>query len=421
MVFTMNYQWKLTEKFLRYAGVTSQSKAGCACVPSTEGQRTLAHLLADELKELGLQDIYVSDHAVVTAFLPARLPVGHADVPKAGWVAHLDTVDIKASPDIHPVVVKDYSGGDICQNIEKDLWIRISEHPELEAYKGQDIIVSDGTSVLGADNKAAVANVMTALEILKEEPERYHGDIYVAFVPDEEVGLRGAKSMELDRFPVDFAYTIDCCALGEVIAETFNAGSGIVKITGRTAHPMNSKGNLVNPCVIATDLVSMFDRTETPECTEKKEGYIWVTGIRADALHAEIDLNIRDHDLRKYEARKTYIREAVALLKLKHPKAEISVELEDVYGNILDAVTPENRQGIDYIFRAMEALDITPDPIAMRGGTDGSYLSKCGILTPNYFTGAHNFHSTAEFMPMGSVEKSLLMTLKLMELIAEGI
>ncbi len=414
----MTYQDKLTEKFMRYAAVTSQSAAGRDHVPSTEGQRELALLLKNELEELGLSDIKISENAVVTAHLPARLPEGHAPVPKAGWVTHLDTVDAKASPDIHPVMIRSYPGGDICQNPEKDLWIRTSEHPELLAYIGQDIIVSDGTSVLGADNKAAVANVMTALEILKEEPERYHGDIYVAFVPDEEVGLLGAKSMDLKDFPVDFAYTIDCCELGEVVCETFNAGSGLVKIKGRTAHPMNSKGNLVNPCVIATDLVSMFDRTETPECTEKKEGYIWVTGIRADSLYASVDLNIRDHDLGKYEARKAYIREAVELLKMKHPKAEISLELTDVYGNIADAVTEENSRCIDYIYRAMEALHIEPKPIAMRGGTDGSWLSKCGILTPNYFTGAHNFHSTAEFMPMDSVEKSLLMTLKLIELIA---
>ena len=416
----MNFQERLTYRFLRYAAITSQSKAGCKTVPSTPGQTELAKLLMKDLEELGLVDISMSETSVVYAHLPARLSEGHAPVPTVGWVAHLDTVDSHVSPEIHPVIVKNYQGGDILQNEEKQLYIKASEHPELEKYIGQDIIVSDGTSVLGADNKSAIANVMTAIEYLQENKEIEHGTIYVCFVPDEEVGLYGSKSIDFDRFPVDFAYTIDSCELGEVVYQTFNAGSGVVKITGRTAHPMNSKNNVVNPCVIATDLISMFDRAETPEHTEKTEGYIWVTGINANTLNATVELNIRDHSKVKYEAKKNYIKACVELLKMKHPDAKISVELTDVYANIYDAVNDSNRKCIDYIYEAMDQLGIEPITIAMRGGTDGSFISSKGILTPNYFTGAHNFHAVSEFMPMGSIEKSCLMTLKLIELITRG-
>ncbi len=416
----MNIQKTVLEKFLRYAAITSRSKGGSETVPSTPGQTELGKLLMKELKELGLVDIWMSDTSVVYGRLPARLPEGHDPVPTVGWVTHLDTVSAEMSPDIHPVIIRNYQGGDICQNAEKDIWMREAEHPELAKYIGQDIVVSDGTSVLGADNKSAIANVMTALEVLKEDPSIEHGEIYAVFVPDEEVGLLGSKTIDFDKFPVDFAYTIDCCELGEVVYQTFNAGGGNVRIKGRTAHPMNSKNNVINPCMIAVDLVNMFDRARTPEHTEGTEGYIWVTGIQANPLYATVNLNIRDHDKGKYEAKKAYIKAAVEMVKLKYPGAEISVELSDTYGNIYDAVNDENRKCIDYIYEAMDELGIEPKTIAMRGGTDGSFISTKGILTPNYFTGAHNFHAVSEFMPMGSVEKSVLLTLKLIELIAKG-
>ncbi len=414
----MDLQKKVIEKFLRYTEIGTPSVGGVDTVPSSPNQTVLGKLLMKELEELGLTDIWMSDTSVVYGRLPARLPEGHTPVPTVGWVAHLDTV---GAPDvIHPVIIRNYQGGDICQNAEKDLWLRAGEHPELEKYIGQDIIVSDGTSILGADNKAAIANVMTALEVLKADPSIPHGEIYAVFVPDEEVGLKGSKTIDFDKFPVDFAYTIDSCEEGEVVFQTFNAGSAWVRIKGRTAHPMNSKNNLVNPTVIAVDLVNMFDRAETPEHTENTEGYIWVTSIKSDPLNATVSLNIRDHSKAKYEFKKEYIKAAVEMVKMKHPKAEISVEFEDVYANIYDAVTDDNRKCIDYIYEAMKELGITPKTIAMRGGTDGSFISSKGILTPNYFTGAHNFHATSEFMPMGAVEKSVLMTLKLIELITKG-
>lgn len=416
----MNLQERLLARFLRYAAVTTQSRPESEIIPSTPGQWELARLLAEDIRALGVQDVGIDEHAVVIGRLPARLPEGHAPVPTVGWVTHMDTVDVGMSPDIHPVVIRNYQGGDICQNEEKQLYISVKEHPELLRYIGQDIVVSDGTSVLGADDKAAVANIVTALEVLHENPEIPHGEIYICFVPDEEIGLCGAKSMDMSRFPVEFAYTIDCCEQGELVYQTFNAASVRLDITGVTAHPMSSKNNVVNPILIATDFINLLDRGETPEHTEKTEGYIWVTGIEGNQLNTTVKLLIRDHDREKFQAKKEYLKACTEMMKLRHPKAKLSIEIRDDYGNINDAISPDNRKCVDYLFRAMESLGIEIKDIAMRGGTDGSFISTKGIPTPNYFTGAHNFHSRCEFMPMGAVENSCRTTLKLIELITNG-
>ena len=416
----LSLQDRLMSRFLRYAAVTTQSKSGTETVPSTPGQWDLAHLLMKDIAELGVTDITIDEHAVVVGRLPTRLPEGHAPVPAVGWVTHMDTVDVGMSPDVHPVVIRNYQGGDICQNEEKQLFISVKEHPELLKYIGQDLIVSDGTSVLGADDKAAVANIVVALEVLAEHPEVPHGEIYICFVPDEEIGLCGAKSMDLSRLPVEFAYTIDCCEQGELVYRTFNAANVTLQITGVTAHPMSSKNNVVNPILIATDFINLLDRGVTPEHTEKTEGFFWVTGIEGNQLNTTVKMLIRDHDRAKYLAKKEYLKACTEMMKIRHPKAKLSLSIQDDYGNINDAITPENRKCVEYLFRAMESLDIVPLDIAMRGGTDWSFISTKGIPTPNYFTGAHNFHSSCEFMPMGAVENSCRMTLKLIELITNG-
>ena len=405
-------QTRLLERFLRYVAVTSQSDASQAVVPSTEGQRSLAELLKKDLDELGLVNLEISEYSVLTGKLPANLPAGSGEqVPAVGFVAHLDTVDVNLSA---------YSGGDICLNEKKGIYLREAEHPELLKYKGQDIVCTDGTSVLGADNKAAIANVVVALETLVQNKDLQHGDIYVAFVPDEECGLRGAKKMDFSKFPVAFAYTIDCCELGEVVYETFNAGSAVVKIKGVSAHPMSAKGVMVNPTLVAVDLINSFDRMQTPEHTEGTEGYIWAKSIISNQSEAVVQLDIRDHNKNTYEARKHLIKTNVESLQKLYPRAEIVCTITDTYGNIADAVNDENRKCIDYIYTAMSELGIKPNTIAMRGGTDGSYISTQGILTPNYFTGGHNFHSNCEFLPLPALEKSCQMTLKLIELIAKG-
>lgn len=410
---TMPYVKELQERFLRYIAVSSESDPKVGVVPSSEGQRDLAKLLQEELHEMGLVDIELNEHAILTA----RLPGNVANVPTIGFVCHLDTVPVNLSPNVKAQVLH-YEGGDVCLNADKDIWIRLSEHPELAAYAGQDIVFTDGTSVLGADNKAAIANVMTMLSIMTREAHA-HGDIRVAFVPDEEIGLCGSKLMDLEKFKVDFAYTIDCCALGEVVYETFNAGSVFIDIKGVTAHPMSAKGVLVNPLLVATDLINRFDRQQTPECTEGKEGYWWFTDCEANASACHLKMNIRDFDRKNYEARKAYVLEAVEAIRTQYPRAKIDVKLVDVYNNIIDSLG-DDRWPIDLIYQAADLIGVKPNTIAMRGGTDGSALSVKGLLTPNYFTGAHNFHSYAEFLPLPSLHKSLEMTLTILDLVAKG-
>lgn len=403
------YAEELTERFLRYVAVPSESDPSVGVVPSTEGQRKLAELLAAELQELGLVEIEVNEHAILTALLPGNV----SGAPTIGYVAHLDTVPVALSPEVHPQIIR-YEGGDVCLNAEKDIWIRLAEHPELGDYVGQDIIFTDGTSVLGADNKAAIANVMTMLHVMTSK-QLPHGDIRVAFVPDEEIGLCGSKLLDLNKFKVDFAYTIDCCAVGELVYETFNAGSVVFDIKGVTAHPMSAKGVLVNPLLVASDIIACFDRKQTPEHTDGKEGYWWFTGMESNDSRCILRMNIRDFDKETYEARKKYVLDVVDFMRIRHRRAEIKVTLTDVYGNIVDSLG-EDRAPIDLMYEAAHAIGIEPKTIAMRGGTDGSALSAKGLVTPNYFTGGLNFHSNAEFLPIPSLCKSLEMTLKILEL-----
>ena len=402
---------KLKENFLSYVAMPSQSDEKNENVPSSVGQLLFAQKLEKELEDLGLVDIKINEFGVLQAKLPTTTQKSLANI---GWVCHLDTVNVGLSDRIHPQVIKDYDGKDITLNEEESIVFSTKENPEILSYIGDDIILSDGRSVLGADNKAAIANVMTALWYLKENRDIKHGNIYIAFVPDEEIGLRGVRKIDFDKFDVDFAYTIDCCALGELVYETFNAASGVVSIKGVSAHPMSAKGVLVNPIMIAHDFISMLDRAKMPENTQNREGYIWITDIKSDVINCRIDFNIRNHDKEKFENSKKYLFAAIELLRKRYDKAEIEIEIEDTYANILDSVDESNKVAIDNLKDIYKKLEIDAKIIPMRGGTDGSYLSTRGILTPNYFTGAHNFHSNKEFLPMNSFYKSFKVTIELM-------
>lgn len=410
---------ELLARFLRYTSITSQSDAAAKVVPSTEGQWELARLLEKDLSELGLVDVKLSPTCVLIGRLPANLPSDCTrQVPKIGFVAHLDTVDVSLNPDLHPQLIK-YTGGDVLLNKEHNIIMRATENPDLAKYVGQDILFSDGISVLGSDNKAAISTIAVALKELLENPMLHHGEIYFAFVPDEEVGLRGSKTLDLKDFPVEFAYTIDCCELGEVVYETFNGGVAKIDIQGVSAHPMSAKGVLVNPTLVAMDLANCFDRKQTPENTDGKDGYIWVKSLTSNQSKATLMLDIRDHHKDLYEAKKSYIQEAVAFTRKRYPTAVINLDLSDTYGNINDSITEDNRICIDYIYKAMKNLNITPKTIAMRGSTDGSVLSAKGLPTPNFFTGGHNFHSKFEFLPMNSFEKSCQMVLEIVRITTE--
>lgn len=409
----MDHRKELTTRFLRYVAVSSQSDATKEIVPSTQGQRRYAELLASELSALGLVDVSIDEHAAVYGTLKGNIE----GVPCVGFCSHLDTVDVSLSPDVHPQIIH-YMGGDVVLNKEQGIVLKVAEHPELNEYQDEDIIFTDGTSVLGADNKAAGANIMTMLAILHEDPSIKHGDIKIAFVADEEIGLRGSKLLDLTKFNPDFAYTIDCCHEGDVVYETFNAGSAQVKIKGVSAHPMSAKGVLINPLLVAFDLVAMFDRKQTPECTEGKEGYWWFSGISADATFCTLNVNIRDHDKSSYEMRKRVLRENVEKLQKMYPRATIELSISDTYENISNGVKVTDTP-VALIYKALDELNIKAHTYAMRGGTDGSALSPRGIVTPNYFTGALNFHSNAEFLPLCAFEKSLNVTLKIVELVSK--
>ncbi|WP_157151739.1 peptidase T [Brachyspira sp. SAP_772] len=399
------------DSFFKYSSIPSQSNASVKNLPSSEGQMKLAKVLAEDLKALGLTNIVVNDNSIVTALLPKNKDNIHS----IGFVAHLDTVDIGLTGDVHPQILK-FEGNDLCLNKEKNIMFKVSEHPEIKNYINNDIIFSDGTSVLGADNKAAISTIMSALKYIKDN-NLEHGGIYIAFVPDEEIGLLGSKQLDLNVFKPDFAYTIDSCEIGEVVYETFNAGSASIDIEGVTAHPMSAKGVLVNPILIAIDIANEFDRKQTPECTEKKEGYIWVQGISGNQRNASLKLNIRDHNKKLYEEKKAKIREAVEKYQKLEPRAKIELTIEDVYGNIADSLK-DDKFPIDVIYEAMKNLNIEAKTLSMRGGTDGSALSVKGLLTPNYFTGAHNFHSIYEFLPIPSFHKSLETTLEIIRIIS---
>lgn len=396
---------QLTQRFFRYLAITSQSDAAATTLPTTPGQLDMARALAQELQTLGLDEIVLDEHATVTAVKKGTVP----GAPRIGFITHIDTVDVGLSPDIHPQILR-FKGEDLCLNVSKDIWLRVEEHPEINAYLDEEIIFSDGTSVLGADNKAAVTVVMTLLENLTAEQQ--HGDIVVAFVPDEEVGLRGAKALDLKRFDVDFAWTIDCCEKGEIVFENFNAASASIHFTGVTAHPMSAKGVLVNPLLMAMDYISHFDRQQTPEHTEGREGYVWFNGMEAVQGHAHLSASIRDFDKASFERRKQQIADVAKKIAAQYPTAKVEYSISDIYSNISNAIG-EDKRAIDLLFEAMTTLGITPKPTPMRGGTDGAALSAKGLLTPNFFTGAHNFHSQFEFLPVKSFEASYQVALQL--------
>ncbi len=400
------------DNFFRYLAVPSQSKAGCDIIPSSIGQMELAKVLKKELEILELENIILNDNAILTA----KLKGNKENVASIGFVAHLDTVNIGLSDKINPQILK-FSGADLVLNKEKNIHFKVSEHPEIAKYLDEEIIFTDGTSVLGADNKAAIATIMACIKHIKDN-NLEHGDIYLAFVPDEEIGLIGAKNLDLSQFKPDFAYTIDCCELGEIVYETFNGGSAYIDIKGVTAHPMSAKNVLVNPILIATDIINSLDRQLTPECTEKKEGYFWVQSINANQSASSMHIQIRDHDKILYEKKKEDIKKIVEKAQKDNPRAEISLNLVDVYANIADSIK-EDRSAIDAIYKAMENLNIKANTIAMRGSTDGSTLSSRGLLTPNYFTGAHNFHSIYEFLPLSSMHKCFDTTIEIIKIIAQ--
>ena len=406
----MDYQKLLIEKFFPYLAIPSQSEYSATVVPSTKGQYELASKLKEELIALGIEEVELDSKSILTAKLR-----GDKSKRSLGFCAHLDTVDVGLSPVIKPQILH-FEGKPLILNKKENIVIDPKTHPELLAYKNEDIIFSDGTSVLGADNKAAIAIIMTLLEYLVKE-KIPHGDILVSFVPDEEIGLRGSKILPLERFNPSFAYTIDSCEIGELVYETFNASHAILTIEGVSAHPMNAKGVLLNPTLIAYDVISCFCRLQTPENTEGREGYIWINEMHSNQRFATLNINIRDHDKAKYEKKKEYIGEVVAFMQKRYERAKFSLRIIDDYANLKDSMNEDSKESILLLKEAFKICEIEPNIFPMRGGTDGSALSIRGLFVPNFFTGAHNFHSAFEFLPIKSFYKSFEVAKTLVELV----
>ena len=318
-------------------------------------------------------------------------------------MTHLDTVDVGLSPDIRPQRLR-FAGEDLCLNAAEDVWLRVAEHPEILPYRGEEILFGDGTSVLGADNKAGVAAAMTLAHELGRGAVP-HGDVMLAFVPDEEIGLRGAKALDLARFPAAFAYTIDGGPRGDLAYETFNAASARIDIAGVTAHPVSAKGVLVNPILLANELMALFDPLQTPEHTAGRDGYWWFNRVDGDQAKVRLEMSIRDFDGARFAARKRAVAEALDTMRARHPRARFTATVEDTYANIAGAMG-DDRTCVDLLLRAFADRKIEPKPLAVRGGTDGSALSARGLPTPNFFTGGHNAHSRFEFLPVAAFADS---------------
>jgi tripeptide aminopeptidase len=401
----------IVERFLNYTRINSTSVPGAGHLPSSPGQTALAKLLAGELRELGL-NVEEREHSIVVGTLPSNVNDTTHKAPTIAWVAHLDTSN-EYTTDTHAQIV-DYNGGDIVLNEALEVVMRESAFPELKRYVGDRIIVTDGTSLLGADNKSAIAEIMHAMETLQANPKIKHGEVKVVFVPDEEIGLLGAKALIVETLNADFAYTLDCCAIGEIVYENWNAGEFHITFRGQSAHPMSAKGKLRNAVLYAQQFISMLPGGERPEYTENREGYYWVTSIHGTVSEARLNLHIRDFTQVGFEHRRCFVETLVESFNQLHGAQTVTAEYRPVYRNVAERLQGANRYPVELALESMKAIGVEPFPIPMRGGYDGAVLSERGLPCPNLFCGAHNFHSIYEFLPVGSLIKASEMILEIL-------
>lgn len=398
------------EKLLRYVVIDTRSDDASETTPSTMKQFDLANLLVEELKALGIEDAHVDDKCYVMGTLKGNV----ADVPTIGLIAHVDTAPDFSGTNVKPVIHNNYDGKDIVLNAENHVVMETKKFPELLQYVGQDIITTDGTTLLGADDKAGVAEIMTVIETLVNHPEIKHGDIKIGFTPDEEVG-RGADHFNVEKFGADFAYTVDGGEIGELEYENFNAASAKLTIKGRNIHPGYAKNKMINSALIGSEFVQMLPAYETPGTTAGYEGFYHVTSFNGEVEETVVTLIIRDHDKTLFENRKAYVSEVVSFLQKKYPEAPISVELKDSYYNMREKVEPVI-EIVNVVKEAMEAVGVKPLVKAIRGGTDGSRLSYMGLPCPNIFTGGHNFHGRFEYIPVQSMDAAVKVIIKMLEM-----
>lgn len=402
----------VVDRFLIYVTFATQSDEESGITPSTSGQRVFAEALVKELEALGLEEISLDDNSYLMATLPSNME--DKEVPTIGFISHLDTSPDMSGEGVKPRIVS-YAGGDIVLNEAENIVLSLRMFPEMEQYIGQDLIVTDGTTLLGADDKAGVAAIISAVAYLQEHPEIKHGKIRIGFTPDEEIGA-GADHFDVEKFGCEFAYTVDGGEIGELEYENFNAAAAKVVFSGRNVHPGTAKDKMVNASLLAVEFASMLPADQRPETTEGYEGFFHLTAMVGSVEQAVLQYIVRDHSRELFEQKKQLLEQITAQLNKKYP-GMVSLEMHDQYYNMREIVEPK-KYIVDLASEAMEAVGVKPQIKPIRGGTDGARLSFMGLPCPNLFTGGHNFHGRYEYIPIPSLQKSMETVVKIAELVA---
>lgn len=401
------------ERFLKYVTFDTQSDESTGVTPSTEKQMIFANYLKKELEEIGLEEITLDENGYLFATLPSNI---EHDVPTIGFISHMDTSPDMSGANVKPRIVENYDGSDIVLCSTDNIVLSPSQFPELLDHKGEDLIVTDGHTLLGADDKAGIAEIVSAMVYLKEHPEIKHGRIRIGFNPDEEIGL-GAHKFDVEAFGAKWAYTMDGGEVGELEFENFNAAAAKVNISGRNVHPGYAKNKMINSMLVANEFMSLFPADETPSTTTGYEGFYHLIGMNGEVEHTELSYIIRDHDRKIFEQRKEFVKQCADKLNDKYGSELVKVELKDQYYNMRQEVEPLMHI-IDIAFGAMKEAGVEPRVKAIRGGTDGAQLSFKGLPCPNIFAGGLNFHGRYEFAPVQSIEKAVKVIVKIAELTA---
>lgn len=404
----------LLDRFLSYVAFDTQSDEETNLTPSTPGQMVFARYLKEELLKMGLEDITLDNNGYLMATLPANT---EAKVPTIGFIAHMDTSPDMSGRHVKPRIVATYPGGDITLNEEQNIVLSPNQFPELLDYKGEDLVVTDGTTLLGADDKAGIAEIISAVEWLQQHPEVKHGKVRIAFNPDEEIG-RGAHKFDVERFGCEWAYTMDGSAIGELEYENFNAAVAKVTIKGRNVHPGSAKHKMINSMRVATQFTMMLPRWETPEHTEGYEGFYHLVGIQGTVEETVLTYIIRDHDRQRFESRKREMEHLVRKTNTEFPDCA-SVEIKDQYYNMREKIEPVMHI-IEVAEKAMQEAGVEPKVQPIRGGTDGAQLSFKGLPCPNIFAGGINFHGRYEFVPVKAMEKARDVIVNICRIVAEA-
>ncbi len=404
----------VVNRFLRYTKIDTESDFTSDSCPSTRKQFDLAKVLMKELEEMGLSKVTLDNHGYLMATLPSNM---EQEVPTIGFIAHMDTSPDFTGANVKPQIVENYDGNDIVLNEKENIILSPKDFPELKNYVGQKLITTDGTTLLGADNKAGIAEIVTAIQYLVNNPEIKHGKIKIGFTPDEEIG-RGADLFDVEKFGADFAYTIDGGQIGELEYENFNAAGATVNIQGRSVHPGEAKNKMINGLQVAMEFNAMLPEKEKPEHTEKYEGFFHLMNISGGVDKASMMYIIRDHDNKIYQERKELIAENAKKINDRYGKEVVTVEIKDQYFNMKEKIEPVMHI-IETAEKAMIEVGVKPIKKPIRGGTDGARLSFMGLPCPNIFTGGHNFHGRYEYIPTKSMEKSVDVILKIVELYSQ--